>query len=191
MDPLSAYLVLAVVILLINIAPAFVPPTWSVLAFFYLRYDLNLIFVIGIGVLMATSGRVILYLLSRYFKKYLLSYSSQKNLESLGAYLNSNRKVTLALILGYAFIPLPSNQLFIAAGFAKANLKLLAGSFAFGRVISYTWTVLLTGTVVNAVPIPAFFYAKETSILFQLAGFAGIYVLSKVNWGKLLKQSAT
>jgi hypothetical protein len=54
------YLILGVLVFGVNIVPAFMPPTWIILAFFYLRYHLNLLPTVIIGAAAATLGRVVL-----------------------------------------------------------------------------------------------------------------------------------
>ena len=69
---LSVYILLASTVLGLNIIPAFMPPTWIVLAFFVTKYDLQIIPVVLIGATCATLGRILLAGISkRYIRKLL------------------------------------------------------------------------------------------------------------------------
>lgn len=183
---LTPYLSLAVIIFFINCFPAFMPPTWSILAFFYITYQLPVIPLILIGVIAATLGRIVLYFLAKHFGKYLFPKTSKENLEFLGSYLNTKKHVSIPFFLSCAFIPLPSNQLFITAGLARANLLLLAISFAFGRLVSYTWTVLSSAFVIDKASLD-FSFPPLVNALIQIVALGSIYLIGYIPWKKILQ----
>ncbi|MBI2085947.1 hypothetical protein HYT74_01245 [Candidatus Daviesbacteria bacterium] len=189
---LGSYVLLASLVLGLNIIPAFMPPTWTVLAFFVTKYDLLLISVVLIGASCATLGRVVLAGISRKYFRRILSADSQENYASIGEYLNRNRRITIPLVVAYAFLPIPSNDVFIAAGLAKVKIKLLAGSFFVGRLISYTFWVSLTQRFSdNLTDIFSKHYAKTGSIILELVGLLLIYLVGKIAWKKILKKVKT
>ena len=51
---------MAIIILAINIPPAFAPPTWIVLVYFESKFKLNIQMIVLIGATLATAGRYIL-----------------------------------------------------------------------------------------------------------------------------------
>lgn len=183
---LVPYLSLATIVFFINCFPAFMPPTWSILAFFYITYHLPVIPLILIGVLFATLGRIVLYYIARYLGKYIFPATSKENLEFLGKYLNTKKHISIPFFLTCAFIPLPSNQLFITAGLAKANILLLAISFAFGRLFSYSWTVLTSAFVINNTSFE-FSFAPQINFLIQIGALASVYLIGFIPWKKILK----
>src|SRR3989338_2339559 len=109
---LGSYVFLTSLVLGLNIIPAFMPPTWTVLAFFVTKYDLLQIPVVLIGASCATLGRVVLVGISRKYFRRILSADSQENYASIGEYLNSNKHITIPLVVAYAFLPIPSNDVF-------------------------------------------------------------------------------
>ncbi len=120
----GAYILLSSIVLGLNIIPAFMPPTWTILAFFVTKYDLQLIPVVILGAGFATLGRIILANISgKYFRRFF-SDKSKANYASIGEYLNRHKKITIPLVVAYAFIPIPSNHIFIAAGLAKMRIRL-------------------------------------------------------------------
>ena len=186
---LGSYVLLASIVLGLNIIPAFMPPTWVVLAFFVTKYHLLLIPVVLIGATCATLGRVILASLSRkYFTKFF-SQDSQANYATIGEYLNSHQHITVPLVVAYAFLPIPSNHVFIAAGLAKVRIKLLAGSFFAGRLISYTFWVSLTHRLADNLPeIFSKHYARTGSIIIEIIGLIILYLLGKIAWKRILNK---
>lgn len=183
---LVPYLSLAVIVFFINCFPAFMPPTWSILAFFYLTYHLPVVPLILIGVLFATLGRVVLYYIAKYMGKYIFPARSKENLEFLGKYLNTKKHISIPFFLSCAFIPLPSNQLFITAGLARANILLLALSFAFGRVISYTWTVLTSAFVISNTSFDIAL-TPQLNFFLQIGALASVYLIGYIPWKKILQ----
>lgn len=189
---LEPYVFLASLVFGLNTIPAFMPPTWTVLAFFVTKYDLSLIPVVLIGASCATMGRIVLASISQKYFRRFFSPGSQENYASIGAYLNNHKHITIPLVIGYAFLPIPSNHVFIAAGLAKVKIKLLAGSFFVGRLISYTFWVSLTQRFSdNLIDLFSKYYAKTGSIVLEIAGLLLLYLFGKIAWKKILKQVKT
>ena len=135
---MEIYLIAALVIFAINALPAFAPPTWSILAFYVLKYELESIYLIPVGVIAATSGRGFL---AWYFRKLRnqLPAGWVVNMENAGAHLRNSTKRSTALFLLFFISPFSSAQLFEAAGVMKNQpLKPLLISFAAGRLLTYT-----------------------------------------------------
>ena len=102
--------------------------------------------------------------------------------------MNRHKNITIPLVLVYAFLPIPSNHVFIAAGLAKVRIRLLAGSFFVGRLISYTFWVSITQRLSdNLVDIFSKHYARTGSIVIEIVGLVVLYLLGKIAWKKILK----
>jgi membrane protein YqaA with SNARE-associated domain len=182
------YLILGLIVMAINIVPAFMPSTWIILSFFFIHYDLAFLPTIFIGVCMATIGRLILAVLAETYVEPILPKKERENMLNLGKIFELNKNFTFLSILGYTLLPIPSNQLFIAAGLAKVDLSLLALSFFIGRTISYTFWINLSSNVNNNIE-SAFTsqYSKSGIFILEILGFVALYLISKINWGKILK----
>ncbi len=59
------YVLVALVVFAANAVPAFAPPTWSLLVFFELNFELHAPAIVVIGVVSATAGR---WLLATYMR---------------------------------------------------------------------------------------------------------------------------
>lgn len=185
----NTYLVLAVFVLGMNIIPALMPPTWMVLAFFFIHFNLSLIPTVLIGVIFAALGRVILATLSRFYFRKLFSIKSLANYDALGKFFNKHQKFTIPIILIYAFLPIPSNQVFIMVGLTELNLKVITFSFFIGRLISYTFWVNLADIAADKLEmIFSRHFASSTTFVVELVGLGVIYLIGRINWKRVLRK---
>lgn len=109
------YLALVGVVFGANLLPAFGPPTWSLLVFFRLQSHIPAMPLVLIGALSAASGRMVLALASGRLRDHLPA-GRIEHLQAARAALAGGRKRALAGLGLFALSPLPSSQLFIAAG---------------------------------------------------------------------------
>src|SRR5205085_11729792 len=121
----------------VNLLPAFGPPTWAVLVLYVLNTDLHPALLIPVAALAAASGRLLLALAFRLLgnrlpKKYRSNLAAAK-----GALEKNRRNAILALAL-FALSPVPSAQLFEAAGLAGVRLLPFTLAFFLSRAISYS-----------------------------------------------------
>ena len=131
-------LVVAAVVFGINLLPALGPPTWAVLVFFRFRYpELPAAALIVEGAVAASAGRLLLALAFRSFGRKLPA-KRQENLQVLGRVIGESRTGLLASFALFAVAPLPSAQLFEAAGLARIRLGRLLAAFFIGRLVSYS-----------------------------------------------------
>jgi membrane protein DedA with SNARE-associated domain len=183
-----SYIVVFCVVFAINLVPAFMPPTWMVLAFFYIQYKLSLIPIVVIGALSATAGRIVLAHVARTFFRRLLSENSKENLEGLRLFVDKKRHISIPLMISYAFLPIPSNQVYITAGLAKVDIRIMALSFFIGRLISYTFWVGATHIVTHRLDdIFSKHLSKTNAVIAELIGLALIYLVMRINWNKVLR----
>lgn len=180
------------VVFLINLAPAFMPPTWSILAFFAITFGLPVLPLAVGGAVAASAGRLALALASRGGGRRLLSTRHRDNLAALGEWIDTKGRLAapVAMLL-YSFGPIPSNQLFIAAGLTTANLLPIVGAFLVGRLLSYTFWV---STAHFAVTRLGDLFAEEvrngTLIGLQLLAIAVLVVFTRIDWRRFLASGA-
>lgn len=134
---MTSCLILFLIVLGINLLPAFGPPTWSIIVFYGLNSDLPLALIVVASALAAATGR---FLLAHGFRSLggWLPEKQKRNLAVAGEALETRRR-NMILALGlFALSPLPSAQLFAAAGLARIRLLPFTAAFFAGRLVSYS-----------------------------------------------------
>jgi membrane protein YqaA with SNARE-associated domain len=125
------------VVFAVNLLPAFGPPTWAVLVFFSLDFDLPAVPLVLGGALAAASGRYLLATGARRLRP-RLSAARVQSLDRAEAALGANRRRSAAGLGLFALSPVPSGQLFVAAGLMTVPLLPLTAAFFAGRLVSYS-----------------------------------------------------
>src|SRR5688500_13691704 len=135
-DPAELAIALACIVG-INLLPAFGPPTWAVLVFFKVHSDLPVVPLVLGGALAAASGRLVLAWGSGKLRG---RRSAQRlaGLTAARAALTGDRRRTFGGLALFALSPVPSAQLFVAAGLLAVRLLPLTAAFFAGRLISYS-----------------------------------------------------
>jgi hypothetical protein len=184
-----SWLVVWALAVALNAVPAFMPPTWSVLAYFHLYHGLPVVPLAFVGALGATTGRAILALGSRAFGNRFVPASWRANVEALVATLQSRPTLALPSLALFALGPVPSNHLFVAAGLAQAPLPPILAVFASARFVSYVLWVSAANVADQSLREalgPR--VAGWGAIALQIAGFALIVVLMRLDWRRLLNE---
>jgi len=183
-------LLLFAVVFAVNLMPAFGPPTWSIIVLYGLNTELPVPAIIVTGAAAAASGR---FLLATGFS-FLGSHVSDKTRRNLAAAREAferNRKGGIAALALFALSPLPSAQLFEAAGLAGVRLVGFTLAFFAGRIVSYTIYAVTAQGVRNSSFGEAFAegLTSPVGIGLQLAMIAGLIALARVDWEKVLRRS--
>jgi uncharacterized membrane protein YdjX (TVP38/TMEM64 family) len=184
------YLVAFAVIFGVNLLPAFGPPTWAALVFFKLNSDLAAVPLVLGGAVSAASGRLVLANVSRRLR----GRFSRRRLESLAAAeeaLAGDRRKELGGLLLFALSPVPSAQLFVAAGLLEVRLVPLTLAFFAGRLVSYS--IYVSGASLAKHSIEHTLTAAFSSwwgITLQVVMLAGVVALVRVDWTRVLARPA-
>lgn len=137
MSQLAEFGIALGVVFAVNLLPAFGPPTWAVLVFFSLRFDLpGAPLVLG-GALAAASGRLVLASGARRIRPHL-SEARRARLDRAQVVFSGDRRRTIGGLGLFALSPVPSGQLFVAAGLMTVRLLPLTAVFFAGRLVSYS-----------------------------------------------------
>jgi len=178
---------LGLVVFLCNLAPIFAPPTWSVLVYFLITNDLGTIEVVAIGAIAAGLGRFLLAHATRALRNYI-PISARKNLYDAGRVFEENRERRFGILALFIISPLPSAQLFEAAGLMNMNLIRLTLAFFSGRIVTYS----IYATSANQFKSSDFgqvlthAFRSPYAWALQLFSIALIYIIAKVDWRKYL-----
>ncbi|MGI8702657.1 MAG: hypothetical protein ACR2JU_15910 [Nocardioidaceae bacterium] len=180
------YLLAVVVVFGVNLLPAFGPPTWAVLVFFRLNSHLDAVPLVLLGAVAAASGRLLLAVAFSHLRGHI-SARQTANLAAAGKVLTRDRKRSVAGLALFALSPVPSAQLFEAAGLIKVALLPLTAAFFAGRLVSYTVYVAgasaaadtSAGQLVTSSFTSVWGIAIQVLLLLALAG------LTRVDWVSL------
>jgi hypothetical protein len=181
-------LLLAVAVVFgINLLPALGPPTWAVLVFFRFRYpEVPAPALIVAGAVAAASGRLLLALAFRGFGTKLPA-KRQESLQVLGHAIGESRTGLLASFALFAVAPLPSAQLFEAAGLARIRLGHLLAAFFLGRLVSYS---IYVGGASAAQQSLSRLFSKglfsPQAIATELVGVALLIAIVLVDWPSVI-----
>jgi hypothetical protein len=190
---MSATLILFLVVLVLNLIPAFAPPTWMVFSFLGFRFPEHVGWTFALtGALAATLGRSALAKMSHLLvRNRWMSKAARENVDFLKQSLERRPKLTFGVFLFYAFTPLPSNVLFIAYGLTAMRLVRLAIPFFLGRFVSYCFWTLSAASVSRRFEFEngkAMGYFSAYFVLTQLAVLGMLYLFTRVDWNALLRE---
>jgi membrane protein YqaA with SNARE-associated domain len=172
----------------VNLLPAFGPPTWALLVFFRLNGDLALAPLVLGGAVAAASGRLLLAHGSRALRPRF----SRERLERLAAArsaLTADRRRAVGGLALFAVSPVPSAQLFVAAGLLAVPLLPLTAAFFAGRLVSYS--IYAGGAALVEKSLERTFtdaLSSPLGIAAQVLMLLGLVALVQVDWVKLLQR---
>lgn len=173
---------IAAVVFAVNLLPAFGPPTWAVLVFFKLHYDPEPVLLIAAGACAAASGRLVLAAASRRFRG-RMSKERRDNLAAARSMIAGSRGRAAAGLGLFALSPVPSGQLFVAAGLMDLRLVPLTAAFFSGRVVSYSIYVTAAGLASETVgSLLGQALGSPLGIAVQVAFLAALVMLVRVDW---------
>jgi uncharacterized membrane protein YdjX (TVP38/TMEM64 family) len=185
-----AYVISVGCIFGVNLLPAFGPPTWAILVFFRLNSDLAVVPLVLFGAVAAAAGRFVLASASRRYR----SRFKPARLESLQAAeeaLTGSRRKALAGLGLFALSPVPSAQLFVAAGLLTVPLVPLTLAFFAGRVVSYSLYVgAASAAKDNLGSVFTEAIASPLGVALQLAMLGAVVLLVRIDWTKRLRRRA-
>jgi membrane protein DedA with SNARE-associated domain len=181
-------LVWAVAVVL-NAVPFFMPPTWSLLAYFHIQQNLPVWPLALTGAAAAVTGRAILALTSRRFGMRFLPKKRQESVETLTTFLRERKGLSLSMLGMFAIGPIPTNHLFIAAGLARIPLLPVLTVFGVTRFASYVLWVKAADTAARSLSeILTPSIGSAGAVAAQVAGFIVLILLLRIDWARLLKR---
>ncbi len=187
---MDSYLILFLIVLGVNLMPAFGPPTWSIIVLYGLNTQLPTVGIILTGALAAASGRYVLAHLFRLLGS-RIPVRIRLNLAAAKEALERNKRSGFVALGLFALSPLPSAQLFEAAGLARVRLAGFTIAFFAGRLISYS-IYALTAKGLQKTSLGDEFlnvFKSPASIAIQLLMIAALVALTRVDWQKRLGAS--
>ena len=175
-------------VFVLNLIPAFGPPTWAALIFLRLHFGIAAVPLIIVGAISSAAGRTVLALTARRFSGHL-SAERRASLEVARAAIEGRKSGTATMLGLFLLSPLPSAQLFLAAGVTGVRLRPLVGVFFAGRLVSYS--IYVGGAAAAERQLGGVLTRGLTSpigIALQLVMLAALVALLRVDWGRVLEQ---
>jgi uncharacterized membrane protein YdjX (TVP38/TMEM64 family) len=184
---LTDYLILFAIVLGVNLMPAFGPPTWSIIVLYGLNSDLPAPAIILVAAAAAALGRFVLANGFRLLARHV-SEKTRANLAAAREAFERNRRNAILGIGLFALSPVPSAQLFEAAGLAGVRLTGFTVAFFLGRIVSYSIYALSAKHIRASSFGEAFTHelASPLGLGLQIVMIAGLVALARIDWGKLL-----
>lgn len=167
--------------------PAFGPPTWSIIVLYGLGTEMPIVAIILTGALAAALGRFALAHTFRMLGRRVPA-RIRSNLAAARDALERNKRGGLLALGLFALSPLPSAQLFEAAGLARVRLAGFTAAFFAGRLVSYS-IYAVTAKGIQKTSVGDQFlktFTSPASIAIQLLMIAALVALMRVDWQKRL-----
>ena len=176
------------VVFAVNLLPAFGPPTWAVLISLKFSLDLDAVPLVLSGAVAAALGRLCLAYGARHLRG-RLSHERLENLDAAKELVTGSRGRALAGLGLFAVSPLPSAQLFVAAGLVNAPLPTLTAAFFAGRLVSYSLYVgAASAAAASLGSLVASSLTSPLGIALQLLMLASVVALMRIDWVGLLNR---
>lgn len=184
---MTDYLIFFLIVLGINMMPAFGPPTWSVIVLYGLNSELHLAALIPLAAAAAALGRLALAYAFRFIGD-RLPEKRKRGLSAARAALEKRKRSAFIAFALFALSPVPSAQLFEAAGLMKVRLLGFTAAFFAGRTVSYT-IYATSARRLQASSLGDTFRDALTSpagIGIQLLAIVALVGLARIDWAKRL-----
>jgi hypothetical protein len=174
----------------VNLLPAFGPPTWAVLIWLEFSLRLDPVPLVLLGALAAALGR---FCLAHGARRLRGRFSKERldNLDAARELVTGGRGRAAAGLGLFAVSPLPSAQLFVAAGLVDVALGRLTAAFFAGRLVSYSLYVgAATAASASLGTVVTDSLTSPLGIALQVLMLGGLVALVRIDWARLLGRHA-
>jgi membrane protein YqaA with SNARE-associated domain len=187
---MGEYLLVALAVFGVNLLPAFGPPTWAILVLFRLNTDVAAVPLVLVGAVAAAGGRYVLALGARHFRG-RLSPKRRESLEAARDLFAGSRAKGFAALGLFALSPIPSAQLFVAAGLLDVPLVGLTVAFFAGRLVSYSLYVSAASLADDTFgDVLRDSLTSPLGIALQVLMLGGLVLLVRIDWTRVLARRA-
>lgn len=182
---MADYVSLALVVFIINVIPAFMPPTWAVLAIAKVNDpSLDLFMITLVGAVSSTAGRAALAFCSSFFRSFFTREIGRRADEIHRFFEKRGNELFIGTFI-YSLSPFPSNLVFIAKGLTQTDWKPVFSGFFIGRLISYFVLVALSQDIYVLL---ADYFKSEAYVRYLLdaLGVLAAFSVLLVDWKKIM-----
>jgi membrane protein DedA with SNARE-associated domain len=182
------YLLVFIGAFLFDVVPFPFPPAFTIMIFLQIMFDLNIWWVIVIGVAGSISGRYILTLYIPFLAGKIFKRTKNEDVEFLGKKMKEKGWRSQMVIIAYSLLPLPTTPLFLAGGMAKLKPLYIIPAFFIGKFISDAVTVHLGKYASEHTKSILEQASSWKSITSLVAGLLLICALLFIDWRSLIQK---
>lgn len=181
------YLEVSLLVLVMNIIPFLMPPTWIILATIYnLNSNFNPVLLAFFGAAASTCGRFILAKMGFYFKNRFLDKRRIKEMKTIGQLAKQNPfKAFILVFLFIVFTPFPSNAFFIIVGFSEAFSAFVFLGFFAARLVQYYFSIISVHFIVSSIN-SIFKFSISQIIVTDIIATIILVIFSLIDWKELI-----
>lgn len=173
---------------LFDVVPFPFPPAFTIMIFLQIMFDLNIWWVIVVGVAGSILGRYILTLYIPFLAGKIFKRTKNEDVEFLGKKMKEKGWRSQMVIIAYSLLPLPTTPLFLAGGMAKLKPLYIIPAFFIGKFISDAVTVHLgkyASEHTRSILEQAFSWKSITSLV---VGLLLICTILFIDWRSLIQK---
>ena len=182
------YLLVFIGAFLFDVVPFPFPPAFTIMIFLQIMFDLNIWWVIVVGVAGSILGRYILTLYIPFLAGKIFKRTKNEDVEFLGKKMKEKGWKSQMVIIAYSLLPLPTTPLFLAGGMAKLKPLYIIPAFFIGKFISDTVTVHLGKYASEHTKSILEQASSWKSITSLAAGLLLICALLFIDWRSLIQK---
>jgi hypothetical protein len=181
--------VMLAAVFVVNLMPAFGPPTWTVLVFFRVKYDVPAVPLVLGGAAAAACGR---FILASVFRRigWRLPEGKRDDLSAVGEALTERRASRWGTLALFLVSPFPSTQLFEAAGLTpQIDLRAISLAFFCGRLVTYS--IYVGGATLAAATVSSLLdegFRSPWAIALHVFLLALLVAFLFIPWAKILRR---
>ncbi len=172
--------------MLVDIVPVPLPPAFTVMIFFQIKYDLNIWLVLLFGVSGSVLGRFLLSMYVPYVTDKLFKKKKNEDVQFLGKRMKEKGVRGQLFILLYSLLPLPTTPLFIASGMARLKPLFIIIPFLIGKFTSDLVVVVLGKYATENTQSILQGLITWKSVTGLALGLILIFILIFIDWKMLL-----
>lgn len=140
------YLFVFVSVIGLNLLPLFGPPTWMILALFYVNAPFDPFLLALVGAIASCIGRYLITYLGTYFERFF-NKKRRADMHFVGRKIKGSPAKSFLATFGLSLSPISSSVYFIAVGLVEARTIPIFLGFFVGRLASY-YVLILTAQAV-------------------------------------------
>ncbi|MGN2637955.1 hypothetical protein ACTD5D_17505 [Nocardia takedensis] len=182
MNSILPYLGFVAVVFAVGLLPAFGPPSAVVVVLLALNWRLEPVAVVALGAVASGAGRCVLALATRRVGDHL-DPRRRAGLAAATHYVTGHVGRSAAGLALFVVSPVPSAQLFEAAGLMGVRLLPVTAAHIVGRLISYSFYIAAVSVAERN--LGAAFLDPLTSpvgVVIQVGFLAALVLLVRVDW---------